>query len=74
MMPLLFWKSSVSLLNENKTNENDLDFNCVCRCPDELYNTESDETVFFLCIGYGDKSYHDSKEPKPEMKDVIKWM
>lgn len=28
-------------LNENKTNENDLDFNCVCRCPDELYNTES---------------------------------
>jgi hypothetical protein len=27
--------------NENKINENDLDFNCVCPCPDELYNTES---------------------------------
>ena len=50
---------------------------CFFKCAynyNDLYNTESDETIFFLCIGYGDKSYHDSKEPRPEMKDVIKWM
>ena len=39
-----------------------------------LYNSESDTTMFFLSLGYGDSSYHDSNEPKPDMKDVIKWM
>ena len=29
-------------LNENKTNDNDLDFNCVCPVPNELYNIDYD--------------------------------
>tara|TARA_B100000902_G_scaffold140349_1_gene138330 strand:+ start:248 stop:985 length:738 start_codon:yes stop_codon:yes gene_type:complete len=30
-----------TFFNENKTNDNELDFNCVCPVPNELYNTES---------------------------------
>lgn len=44
--------------NENKINENNLDFNYICPCPDELYNTESpnksnDDKIKELVEKYG---------------------
>jgi len=46
-----------------------------------IYNNETDEVLFFLCIGYGDKeksekhiSSKDRANNIVNMKDVIKWM